>query len=214
MCGFVFISHSIPQHNFTIIYLIVAYFGRESCLWVSLVINRQLPLGWSLSALVAGFVTRLLLCSLSLNFHPVPHFWEPCPCMVSCSGPQFLPGIRVLSLKSILSLAESLSPAARPAMRVWDVLGPPSAWSHPRRLVKSLGLCFPCSGMIPGLGSLRIEGKIVGRGLGEGRGVKECECMQQWLGRSGDSPRRKQDTYETIYSSSTHLFFLMSGTWI
>lgn len=136
--------------------------------------NRPLPLGWSLSALVPVFVTGLLLCSLSLNLHPVPHFWELCPCLGSCSGPQFLPGTGVLSLKSSLSPAESLAPAARPAMRAADTAGrPPSAWPHPSRLVKSLGLCFPRCRVIPGLGGLRIGGKAVGRGLGEGRGVQE-----------------------------------------
>lgn len=122
--------------------------------------------GWLRRCLL---VTGLFLCSLSLSLSPGPHFWE-LSLLGSCSGPQFLPGTGGLSLTPGISLAGSLSPAARPAMwaagpshdththtlachlTLQTLLGCHLPGSPPgSRLVKSLGLDFPCSGVIPGL---------------------------------------------------------------
>lgn len=102
--------------------------------------------------------------------------------MVSCSGPQFLPGTGVLSLKSSISLAGSLSPAARPAVRAadptphlqrlpaTDTPGATICLTPPQEACHILGLDFSCLGAIPGLGGWRIGRKMAGQTPGKVEG--------------------------------------------
>lgn len=132
-------------------------------------------------------VTGPPLCSLSLNPGPVPHFWELCPCWVSCSGPQFFPGTAVLSLKSSVSLAGSQSPAA--SLAPWAADPPPHSCLNPETPGATVGVaplqgaCQTFRSWFSLLGGLRQEGRGRVRNLGKWRGERVR------VGAGGGSPR-------------------------
>lgn len=89
--------------------------------WAQEGVGQEAGLGDS-SIQLRGLFCDWALRSLSGSLGPGPHFWELCPCWVSCSGPQLLPGTGGLSLKCGISLAGSPSPAARPGVWAADPL--------------------------------------------------------------------------------------------
>lgn len=146
---------------------------------------------------------------------PCAPFLGTVSCLVSCSGPQFLPGTGVLSLKSSISLAGSLSPAARPAVRAadptprlqrlpaTDTPGATICLTPPQEACHILGLDFSCLGAIPGLGGWRIGRKMAGQTPGKVEGwvrvgASGCGCSSA---KGGVHQEREDGTYQAIYIS-------------